>query len=242
MDQAVQPSFAARGSQRWLQVAVSCAPHLLDAALREAGAIASTATVQWASPLRQAGFVEYRDGAALTALGIGDLPVRPLADFWPPRGPVWDGLGISSDGYKILLEAKAHIAEAASPRSQASPDSLMRIQKALEEARAWYAPNARAVWTESLYQYANRLALHYFLAKVNGIPSRMVFLDFCCDDEMGGPESPQMWKGATEMVHALLGLPKDLRSKGVFHAYVDVGLLKRLAESVCRPSLADRLR
>jgi len=229
MDQPHPRDFAERGSQRWLQVAVCRAPDLLDQALRQSGAIGPAATVKWVSPLPKDRFAEYQDERALQALGLGSLPVRRLSDFWPKGGPVWDALGVSSEGQPILLEAKAHISEAASPPSKAGAKSLERIEAALAEARAWYAPQSRAVWSKALYQYANRLAFQYFLAKVNRVPSRLVFLDFCHDAEMDGPETPEMWKGAAEMIHALLGLPKDLTQKGVFHAYLDVRLLKALA-------------
>jgi hypothetical protein len=201
---------------------------LLDEALSEAGAIGPSATVRWVSPLAEQGFAELRDDAALAALGLGSLPVREWATYWPNGGPAWDALGVSTDGHHVLLEAKAHIAEAASPPSKASPESLERIEAALAEARAWYAPRSKAVWSKALYQYANRLAFHYFLAKVNGKSSRLVFLDFCNDEEMSGPDCSDKWKGATEMMHALLGLPRDLTDKGVFHAYVDVHRLREL--------------
>jgi hypothetical protein len=218
----MQAPFAHAGSQRWLQIAVTIAPALLDAALQRAGAIGPGETVDWRSPRACEGFCEYRDSAALRCIDIEALPNRSLAEFWPPRGPVWDALGVSSGGAKILVEAKAHIAEAASPSSKASPSSLAHIRRSLEEARAFYAPRAKAEWSGSLYQYANRLAYHYLLNRLNGISSRLVFLDFCNATDVKGPESEAEWKGATELIHALLGLPSDLRSRGVYHAYVDV--------------------
>jgi len=213
---------ASKGSQRWLQVAVNQTPELLDVALRRAGAIDRNDAVQWLSPLAADGYCEYRDAAALRQLGISSLPDRSLKEFWPPRGPVWDALGVSGKGVKILVEAKAHIAEAASPPSKASSSSLEHIRRSLAEARAWYAPKATAEWSGNLYQYANRLAFHYLLSRVNRIPSRLVFIDFVNASDVGGPDSEAAWKGATELMHALLGLPSDLERFGVFHTYVDV--------------------
>ena len=218
----MQPSFASSGSQRWLQFAVQNAPALLDAALQRAGAIGPNESVEWRSPLSAANFCEYRDLAALRLIGIDALPNRSLAEFWPPRGPVWDALGVSSGGAKVLVEAKAHIAEAASPASQASPPSLEHIRRSLNEARAFYAPRAKAEWSGSLYQYANRLAFHFMLSRLNGISSRLVFLDFCNATDVKRPASEAEWKGATELIHALLGIPSDLSKHGVHHAYVDV--------------------
>lgn len=217
----MNPAFASRGSQRWLQIAVANNPLLLEAAFRRAEVIGSNESIEWRSPLANDKFCEYRDAAALRCLGIDVLPSRSLAEFWPLGGPVWDALGITSGGAKVLVEAKAHIAEAASPASKASVDSLARIRRSLEEARAYYSPRAKAEWSGLLYQYANRLAFHYLLSRLNGIQCRLVFLDFYNAPDVKGPTSEAEWKGATELIHVLLGLPSDLRSRGVYHAYVD---------------------
>lgn len=221
--------FATKGSQRWLQVAVSRAPRLLDEAFRRAGAIEATDSVEWRSPLAADGFAEYRDGEALRRLDGEHLPNRALAAFWPRRGPVWDALGRSTTDRLILVEAKAHIPEDASPPSKASEASLALIRRSLNEARAHYAPKAKADWSKALYQYANRLAFQYLLAKLNGLPSRLVFLDFCNAKDVDGPESEAEWRGATRLMHALLGLPADLTRQGVFQAYIDVRNLVDLA-------------
>lgn len=132
------------GSQRLLQIAVGKYPDLLDDALRAAGSIGSAETVTWTSPLEAEGFKEFRDLAALEKLGISDSINYPLKGFWPRRGPVWDATGITSQGAPLLLEAKAHIPEAASPASGASPESMQLIEKSLERARKFYSP--RMVW------------------------------------------------------------------------------------------------
>jgi hypothetical protein len=214
-------SFAAAGSQRWLQIAVARSPALLDESLRRAGAINTDDSVDWKCPVEAQGFVEYRDEEVLRCLGIKALPKRTLAEFWPRRGPVWDALGTTKKGLLVLVEAKAHIPEAASPPSQATETSLKLIRKSLEEARAHYAPRAKADWSRNLYQYANRLAFQYLFSHVNKLPTRLVFLDFYNAPDVESPESEAEWKGATRLIHALLGLPADLTSHGVFHAYVD---------------------
>lgn len=213
--------YASAGSQRWLQIAVQEAPELIDEALRKSGAIELSDSVEWRSPLAADQFCEFRDGAMLRCLGISELPNRSLAEFWPRRGPVWDALGRTQSGRLILVEAKAHIPEAASPPSQASEGSLTLINKSLIEARAHYAPKAKSDWSKTLYQYANRLAFQYFFAHVNDLPTRLVFLDFYNATDVGGPESEAEWRGATRLIHALLGLPADLSRHGVFHAFVD---------------------
>lgn len=217
--------FAAAGSQRWLQIAIARAPELLNKALRRAGAIDEDDSVEWKSPLASKQFREYRDREVLRCLGEKSLPKHSLAEFWPRRGPVWDALGRSRNGRLILVEAKAHIPEAASPPSKASESSLTLIRRSLDEARNYYAPRSKVDWSASLYQYANRLAFQYLFAHLNGLPSRLVFLDFYNAADVEGPESEAEWRGATRLMHALLGLPADLTKHGVFHAYVNARLL-----------------
>ena len=225
--------WASKGSRRWLQLAVNRRPDPLLQALRRSGAVPSDASVTWHSPLEGECFKEYRDGEALKRAGIAPNKLRkPLNSFWPARGPVWDAIGAASDGSALFLEAKAHIPEAATPGTKASPESLISIKKSLQEARRFYAPQATAKWCRTFYQYANRLAHHYFLTKANGLQSRLVFLYFVNAHDVEGPASEHEWHGAIRLIHAALGLPKDLRSFGVFDAFLDVNLLRNAAGSV----------
>jgi hypothetical protein len=153
--------FAAAGSQRWLQVAINRKPELLLGALRRSGAIARGTSITWRSPLEEEEFREYRDGFAL-AKAEAKLK-KPLNLYWPARGPRWDAIGITSQGSPLFIEAKAHIAEAASSRTRASTQSRILIDSSLIKARRFYAPKATADWGNLFYQYANRLAHHYFL-------------------------------------------------------------------------------
>jgi hypothetical protein len=135
---------------------------------------------------------------------------------------------VTSKGKFILVEAKAHIPETLSPPSQAGEASRARIQAALEEARKFYAPRSSKVWFEHFYQYCNRLAFQYFVAHLNRLPSKLVFLDFYNAAEMNGPRSPDEWRGATRLIHAFLGLPESLEAHGVHHAYLDVRRLETI--------------
>ena len=217
--------FASAGSQRWLQVAVNRKPQLLLSALRRSGAVGPRGSVTWRSPLEVDGFREYRDRGALAKAGIANLK-RPLEDFWPARGPVWDALGVTSDGQALFIEAKAHIPETASPATRASAASRDLIDRSLGEARRFYAPGATAIWSNLFYQYANRLAHQYFLSRVNGVTSVLVFLYFLNADDMLGPMSEEKWRGAVRLIHAVLGVPRDLKSQGVFDAFLDARLLQ----------------
>jgi hypothetical protein len=225
-------SFASAGSQRWLQVAVNRKPQLLLAALQRSGAIALRLGVTWCSPLEKENFEEYRDGKALEKVGIAKTNLeRPLEGFWPGRGPVWDALAITSEGHPLFLEAKAHIPEAATPATRASLTSLELIERSLREARQFYAPRATATWSNLFYQYSNRLAHQYFLRKLNDMPSTLVFLYFVNADDMLGPVSEEEWHGAVRLIHAVLGLPKDLKRFGVFDAFLDGRLLQDSLDS-----------
>jgi hypothetical protein len=225
-------AFASAGSQRWLQVAVNRKPQLLVSALRRSGVIGPRISVEWHSPLEADNFREYRDQTALANAGIArDNLKKPFEQFWPARGPVWDALGITSEGRPLFIEAKAHIPEAASPPTRASGVSRVLIDKSLGDARDFYAPRATAIWSNVFYQYANRLAYHYFLKKINGVPSALVFLYFVNADDMLGPKSEEEWHGAVRLIHAVLGLPKDLRPFGVFDAFLDARLLQDTVNS-----------
>ena len=222
--------FADAGSQRWIQVAINRRPDVVREALQRANAITVSTAIQWTSPLESEQCCEYRDETALQKAGIASLATRPLNAFWPPGGPVWDAIGRTSDGAAVFVEAKAHIPEAVSPGSRATPPSLHVIEKSLEEARRWYAPRATADWSRTFYQYANRLAHHYLLTQVNGVRSRLVFLYFTHAPRMNGPASEAEWRGAVRLLHAVLGLPESLESRGVFEAFVDVRTLEGAVE------------
>jgi hypothetical protein len=91
--------------------------------------------------------------------------------------------------------------------------------------RRHYAPRAKANWSGLFYQYANRLAHQYFLRERNRLSTKLVFLYFVNADDVDGPMSEAEWHGASRLIHAALGLPKDLREFDVFEAFVDARLL-----------------
>jgi len=145
---------------------------------------------------------------------------------------MWDAIGTTSDG-PIFIEAKAHIPEAATPATKASPESRKLIEQSLTKARRFYAPKARADWSIHFYQYANRLAYQYFLREMNDINSTLVFLYFLNADDMLGPTSEEEWEGASRLIHAVLGVPEDLTSHGVFDAFLDARLLQDGVQEAC---------
>lgn len=180
----------------------------------------------WRSPLEGAGFREYRDMGALRQLGVGRLPVEPLSAFWPPRGPVWDGLATADPEYLILVEAKANIPEAASPKSQASHGSLKMIRRSLRRVQRAIAPKCEYDWSGVFYQYANRLAHLYLLREINDLSAELVFVYFINAIDVGGPATGTEWSAVTTLTHAVLGLGQHPMLQHVHNVVVDVNDLR----------------
>ena len=219
MVKILQPK-AIRGSQRWLQELVNQRPDLLADALRLRLGLNGNDTITWLSPLKADNYAEYQDEDFLNLLSI-HLENRPLHSFWPLGGPVWDGLGKTSRGDVILVEAKAHIPELASS-CKASPQSLKLIQDGLAEAAAFYGAASTAGWLQGHYQYANRLAHLYFLRQVNGIPAWLIFLYFINANDMAGPTSAEAWRSTIEGIHAHLAIKRDKLGPYVIDIFLDV--------------------
>jgi len=197
---------------------------------KRSGWAANFRNVAFATRRRRTSRVSGRPALDKAGIKIANLK-KPLEQFWPALGPVWDALGITSEGRPLFVEAKAHIPEAASPGTKASAASRDLIEHSLLEARHYYAPRSTAVWSSLFYQYANRLAHQYFLRRANDVRSTQVFLYFVNADDMLGPMSEEEWHGAVRLIHAVLGLPKDLKSFGVFDAFLDVRLLQDAVDS-----------
>lgn len=222
--------FAAAGSQRWLQVAIHKHREIIDHAFHKGLDLSPNDAIEWVSPLPADQFKEYRDMEALRRLGIPSLGHRKLNDFWPNRGPVWDALARTISGEFIFVEAKAHIGEAASPRSKANAKSLELIQRSLAEARRFYSPRATAEWSGTFYQYANRLAHHYLFRELNQLQSHLVFVYFINATDVNGPRTELEWQGAIQLLHAALGLSLGKLPDGVHQVFLDVNLLKSDAQ------------
>src|SRR5687768_10434374 len=102
----VKQRSVARGSLRWVRQLLYAQPERLQAAL----SLRAESPIRWVSPRAEDDHAEYRDQAALDLLGRS-CALRPLSDFWPSRGPQWDGLGQFGERGLVLLEAKANLAE-----------------------------------------------------------------------------------------------------------------------------------
>jgi hypothetical protein len=165
---------AARGSQKWLQCAINADRSVLDSLLLPK--LRNVKTITWCSPLKNDQYAEYRDAAFLQKIGREDL-THELEEFWPPRGPQWDGLAQCDNGSVILVEAKAHIGELFSTCLAQAPESLKKIHAALDETAEYLRVKRLAPWTHFFYQLANRIAHVYFLRN-NGVDAYLVLIIF----------------------------------------------------------------
>lgn len=223
---------ASRGSQRWLQLGVNRCPDVIDGAIAKAGVLEHGESVQWLSPLESDAFTEYRDHAFLELLGITPQH-RRLEDFWPARGPVWDGLARTSSGRSLLIEAKANIPEFDTSPTGASERSLQQIRKAFDETRAFLRARTNTDWAECFYQYANRLAHLYFLRELNKVDATLIFIYFVGDTTVCGvnPVSHEGWQAAIDLANHHLGVRAHspwIRDN-VAEVFIDVGDLGHIA-------------
>ena len=212
---------ASRGSQKWIQLLVNRAPHLLDRAIARHLSFSPTDKIVWLSPLAQDAYAEYRDEMFLSKIEAR-AEVAPLSGFWPARGPQWDALGRTSRGEPLLIEAKAHIPELLSPPTQATGRSVSVIRTSLDRVKRAVGSRAAADWSGVYYQYTNRLAHLYFLRSLNRIPAYLVFVYLLNDADMQGPKTAEEWAGAIRLVHAQLGIDEARLAKALGAAVTDV--------------------
>lgn len=206
---------ARRGSQKWLQLAVSRQDHRLRHQ--------ALGPIDWVSPVASDGFREYADAAFLERIGKAHL-AQALSGSWPAGGPRWDALGVSGERV-ILVEAKAHLDEFFSSRCAASPASRTRIEAAFAEVREALRASGGAPWTDCFYQYANRLAHLHFLRR-NGVDAVLLLVGFVNDHDMRGPTTAAEWATAYRAADYVLGLPRrHALSDHVLHVHPDVGEL-----------------
>jgi hypothetical protein len=212
-------SLATKGSQKWIQKLVNEKPEILNSQIRMKLNLSDNEIIEWLSPLKSDGYAEYRDRAFLERLGV-KLEKVPLSEFWPERGPRWDGLGKGSSGKLFLVEAKSHISELFSTLCAKDKDSMERIQKSLAEIKHYLGSKTEFDWSKSFYQYTNRLA-HLYLLRKNELPAYLVFVYFTNDLEMKGPTTFDEWKGAIKLLHSCLGIGRHKLQDNMVEIFVD---------------------
>jgi hypothetical protein len=125
-------------------------------------------------------------------------------------------LARTRSGKILLVEAKAHIPELASPPTGAVGESLDKIEAAFDEVRGAIAPRSSRTWSGMFYQYANRLAMLYLLRTVNNVDAHLLHVLFLNAGDMDGPRDAAEWRGALTLLRASLGLG-DHRLKPYSH-------------------------
>ncbi len=200
----IEQSQGVRGSLKWIQKVVRRYPAILDKQLIHLGALEPGQSLTWISPLFSDGYAEYRDQKFLDCIGQKHL-ANELKEFWPNRGPQWDGLASDGAGQVFLFEAKAHASEMVST-CKAGETSKAKITAACNSAKHFFGASQNSDWLSGYYQYANRLAHLAFLRR-HGVKAWLVFLYFTGDLDMNGPTCEMEWKPYIELAHQHLGLP-----------------------------------
>lgn len=206
-----------KGSLKWMQRLVRTAAPEFTSRLQHSLNKPSDWTPTWISPLDTDDRAEYRDDGFLAALGLQHLDAE-LRQFWPRRGPQWDGLATVPGGI-LLVEAKAHFPELGSSCGAGSR-SATKIRSALEGTKRWAGASPEADWMNGFYQYANRLA-HLRFFRERGVDAHLVFLYFF--GETGMPNCPQSeaeWQWALGATYTHLGL--SALPAGVASVFLDV--------------------
>ena len=222
----IQQGPGVKGSQKWIQKLVNEKPNLVNSLIRTQINLPDTDKITWLSPLAEDGYAEYQDQAFLDFLG-NKLPKVSLSDFWPSRGPVWDGLGKSKTGKLFLVEAKSHISEVLSPKTGAGQKSLKKIKASLDDTKIFLNSNSEHDWTSTFYQYTNRLAHLYLLRALNEVPAYLVFVYFVNDKDMNGPKSIDEWNGALLLLTSYLGIGRHRLKQYIADIFIDIGEIQK---------------
>ena len=101
------------------------------------------------------------------------------------------------------------------------------FKKSLKETKRYLGSKSKHDWTNTLYQYTNRLAHLYLLRHLNKIDTHLVFLYFINDQDMKSPGSKEEWEGAIKLLHSHLGVGRHKLSRYVHDIFVDVNEIVR---------------
>jgi hypothetical protein len=214
-----------KGSQYWLQQAVNRHPGILSMWLKSKLNLNKSNDIEWLSPLAKDNYLEYKDNKFVKKLEI-ELPDESLESFWPRHGATWDALAKTSNGDVLLVEAKAHIPELLSGPCGAKEPALTKIRESLDRTQKFLGVTPRADWSQTFYQYTNRLAHLYLLRELNHLPAWLVFMYFVNAQDVDGPCSVDEWKGAIKLMHLYLGINNHRLSKYMIDLFIDVNELK----------------
>jgi hypothetical protein len=199
---------------------------LLDSELRSRFGWSNEETINWLSPIANDDYAEYNDEEFLNLLDVQAVN-PPLETFWPRRGACWDGLGRTTRGRPLLIEAKAYIEEMASSPSGAGGQSLQHIRRSLNHLKSFLGSASPHDWSALFYQYTNRLAHLYFLRELNRIDAYLVLVYFVGANDVPEPSTATEWKAAIRLLKKVLGLGRNHRlSRYIAEVFVDVSRLE----------------
>ncbi len=176
---------------------------------------------------------DEREFKGLEFLGNKEMLAK-WSQFWPQSGNVqnWDAIGRAAIGDEkvwILVEAKAHLEEVKSHcRAKRSP-SRAKIVNALAQVRKHLEATRQPLehWLEPYYQYANRLAVLYFLER-EGVDAYVVNVYFYGERKAGWqcPQNATEWEDVVRETEAWLGIaPSSEMMKRVHHVFLPVNPL-----------------
>ena len=197
---------ATKGSQRWIQYLINDAPHVLNKKINDH--FSGCKNIEWLSPRKEDDYAEYRDNDFFKKLSI--RPIPKWSCFWPRNGPQWDAFGRCKDGTIILIEAKSHVGELTSNNRAKSDLSISMINEAFNQTKKYYNVSSEKNWNSEYYQYANRIAAHYFLNEKLKKSAKLVFLYFANDKTIDSPLSPEGWGKVIQSVNNQLGLSSSM--------------------------------
>ncbi len=154
--------------------------------------------------------------------------------FWPQSGNIqnWDAVGkilYKGQSEWLLVEAKAHLAEVKSTCGASSETSRAMICNALKKTSIAFNNREKSIesWLTPYYQYANRLAVLYFLMREcqPEIPTRLLFINFYGDerDDKTCPKSADEWRLVEQAIANKLGIDKSCELyQRIHHLYLPV--------------------
>ncbi len=205
------------GSRRYLQDLVNNKRRYLNRlVLKKSVSLGTWKEPIWVSPLSADNYREYQDNDFLKYIDQTGLR-KQLREFWPANGPHWDALARverkNGEHGVILAEAKANIDELAnlSYSCDAGPESLQKIEAALNQVKNELGVATTIDWLGEYYQHANRLAHLYFLYVMCKIPTWLIYICFIKGKKPFEPSLEDEWTDPLENVHKALGLPKTHR-------------------------------
>ncbi|WP_456279065.1 hypothetical protein [Bacillus sp. AK128] len=171
--------------------------------------------IEWKSPLMEEGYKEYQDDfLTLYFNNVNDSSkaTKDIREYWPAKGPVWDGVGIV-EGHEqtglVLVEAKAHIGETHSKIKATSDASISKITNTLKITQREFHSNCSIdPWLEEYYQLSNRLAFLHILNDKLKIPTWLVLVNFN-EDETYIKTSKEEWLSHYQHVFETLDIKHD---------------------------------